>query len=205
MPNSASAAPPVAVLCLFGAGGHGRVVASQVRRFLQREVIFADSRAEVSGLEIAFQGIETILGYEVVITIGDNAVRRDLHAKLQAPLSAALVMEPSRVFSEQIGAGSQILAGAIINVGANIGQGTIVNSGAIIEHDVQVGDFCHLAPGSVVGGGAQLGASVLLGTSASVLPGISVASGTIIGAGAVVVHDILVPGTYLGVPARNIA
>ncbi|WP_417427143.1 hypothetical protein, partial [Hoeflea sp.] len=168
MPNSASAAPPVAALCLFGAGAHGRVVASQVRRFLQRQVIFADTRPEVPGLEIVFQGIETILGHEVVITIGDNAVRRDLHAQLQAPCSAALVMEPCRVFSDQIGAGSQVLAGAIVNTGASIGRGVIVNSGAIVEHDVQVGAFCHLAPGSVIGGAAQLGADVLLGTNATV-------------------------------------
>lgn len=205
MSNSASAAPPVAALCLFGAGGHGRVVASQVRRFLQRQVIFADARAEVRGLEIVFQGIETILSHEVVITIGDNAVRRDLHEKLQAPLSAALVMDPCRVFSDQIGDGSQVLAGAIVNTGASIGRGVIVNSGAIVEHDVQVGDFCHLAPGSVIGGGAQLGANVMLGTNATILPGISVAGETVIGAGAVVTQDIARPGTYIGTPARQIA
>ena len=204
MPNSAPANPPASALCLFGAGAHGRVVASQVRRFLQRKVIFADNRAKVSGLEIAFQGIETILGHEVAITIGDNAVRRDLHAQLQAPLAAALVMEPCRVFSDQIGAGSQVLAGAIVNTGACIGRGTIINSGAIVEHDVQVGDFCHLAPGSVIGGGAHLSANVLLGTNATVLPGVSVAAGSLIGAGAVVTRDITCPGTYVGVPARQI-
>lgn len=205
MPNSAPANPPASALCLFGAGAHGRVVASQVCRFLQRKVIFADNRTEVPGLEIVFQGIETIVAHEVVITIGDNAVRRNLHAQLQAPLSSALVMEPCRVFSDQIGAGSQVLAGVIINTGASIGRGTIVNSSAIVEHDVQVGDFCHLAPGSVIGGGARLGANVLLGTNATVLPGISVAAGSVIGAGAVVTHDIASPGTYVGAPARRIA
>jgi len=205
MPNSAPETPAVPALCLFGAGGHGRVVASQMRRFLQRQVIFADTRAEVPGLEIAFQGIEAIHGHEVVITIGDNAVRRELHAQLQAPLSAALVMEPCRVFSDQIGAGSQVLAGALVNTGASIGRGVIVNSGAIVEHDVHVGDFCHLAPGSVVGGGAHLDANVLVGTNATVLPGISIAGETIIGAGAVVTQDIVRSGTYIGAPARQIA
>lgn len=181
------------------------MVGAQVRRFLQRKVVFADIRAEVPGLEITFLGIEAIQGHEVVITIGDNVVRRALHEQLKMLISAALVVEPSRVFSSKIGAGSQVLAGAIINTGARIGLGTIVNSGAIVEHDAEIGDFCHLAPGSVTGAGARLGASVLLGTNAAVLPGRCVVKGTVIGAGAVVARDITRSGTYVGVPARQIA
>lgn len=192
-------------LCLFGAGGHGRVVASQVQRFLHRDVIFADNRADVPGLKITFQGLDAIKGHDVVITIGNNTVRRIIQEQLHSPLASALIMEPLRVFSDQIGVGTQVLAGAIINIGAVIGRGAIINSGAIVEHDAYVGDFCHLAPGSAIGGAVQLGNDVMIGTNATVLPGLSIAAGTVIGAGATVTQDITDSGIYVGVPARRIS
>jgi sugar O-acyltransferase (sialic acid O-acetyltransferase NeuD family) len=198
-------ADPLRPLCLFGAGGHGRVVRAQAKRFLHREALFGDGRATVPGLAIAFHDITAITGCDVVVTIGDNTTRRSLQELLSPDLvSPALVMEPDRVFASSIGPGSQILAGAIINPGAVIGKGVIVNSGAIVEHDCHVGDYCHVAPGSVVGGGARLGAGVLLGSNATVLPGVCVAEAAVIGAGAVVTSDITEAGTYVGVPARRL-
>lgn len=194
---------PIRPLCLYGAGGHGRVVGAQARRFLQREVLFGDDRATVPGLAIAFHDITAITGWDVVVTIGDNTTRRALQERLSPDqVAPALVMEPDRVFAVSIGPGSQILAGAIINPDAVIGTGVIVNSGAIVEHDCRIGDYCHIAPGSVIGGGAQLGVGVLLGSNATVLPGIRIADAAVIGAGAVVTRDITEAGTYVGVPAR---
>lgn len=192
-------------LCLFGAGGHGRVLAAQVARFRPREIRFADQRKSVTGLDLAWHEIGAITGCDVTVAIGDNALRRNLQEQI-APgaVSAALVMEPARCFALALGEGSQILAGAIVNPGARIGRGVILNSGAIVEHDCDIGDFCHLAPGSVMGGGARLGAGSLLGTNATILPGISVCAHVRIGAGAVVTRDITAPGTYAGLPARAV-
>lgn len=201
-----------AVACLFGAGGHGRVVAAQLWRFHKTACLFADANRDlgttVSGMAVVGQAIADVVQYPLLITIGDNGRRAALQREAEG-LGArmmAIVMEPTVYMAETApGPGSQVLAGALVNTGALIGRGVIINSRAVVEHDARVGDFCHLAPGSVIGGGVQFGEQVFLGTNATVLPGISVASGAVIGAGAVVTRDITRPGTYVGVPAKALA
>jgi sugar O-acyltransferase (sialic acid O-acetyltransferase NeuD family) len=194
------------VLCLFGAGGHGRVVAAQTRRLLRISVIFGDTNEELKSVDsilVRYNALEKVKDAKVLVTIGDNTRRKALQEQADDCIALALLVDPSRVFSEAIGRGSQILAGAIINAGTRIGIGTIVNSNAVVEHDCTIGAFCHIAPGAVLGGGASLGDGVLLGTGAIVLPGVHVAAGTTVGAGSVVTRDIDVSGVWFGAPARQ--
>lgn len=197
-------------LCLFGAGGHGRVVAAQIlARAPTVRVCFGDGarpETEVDGIALLFREIEEVVGNRILVTVGENDTRRRLQmAALEAGLELArAVIDPARFFASPPGVGTQVLAGAIVNTGARIGAGVIVNSGAVVEHDSMLGDFCHMAPGSVLGGGAALGAGSLLGTNATVLPGVRVAPGCVIGAGGVVTADLTTPGTYAGVPVRHL-
>lgn len=46
-----------------------------------------------------------------------------------------------------------------------------------------------------------IGDNVSIGSNATILP-VTICNNVIIGAGAVVTHDIVTPGTYLGNPAR---
>lgn len=198
-------------LCLFGAGGHGRVLATQIRaRAPAVRLCFGDGarpETELDGIALRFRKIEEVAGYRILVTVGENATRRRLQtAALDAGLELArVVIDPARFFASPPGVGTQVLAGAVVNTGARIGAGVIVNSGAVVEHDCEIGGFCHMAPGSVVGGGAVLGAGSLLGTNATVLPGVRVAPGCVIGAGGVVTADLTVPGTYAGVPVRRLS
>lgn len=197
-------------LCLFGAGGHGRVVAAQVLRSEGRDVCFADSRLApgtmVGGIQVNWSAIPDVRDCELIVTIGRNSTRAALQAEgegMGLQLST-FIADPHNYFGSAPGAGSMVLAGAIVTLDAQIHKGVIVNSGAIVEHDVVIGDFCHLAPGSVIAGGATIGSQVFVGANATVLPGVSVAAGTTIGAGAVVNRDIVASGVYVGVPARRI-
>lgn len=199
-----------APLCLFGAGGHGRVVAAQiVRRAPRRRLCFGDTAqlAEVDGIAVQFGDITQAAGHAIVVSVGDNAARRRLQMAAQAAGLdlARVVIDTASYFAAAPGPGAQVLAGAVVNSGARIGAGVIVNSNSVAEHDTQIGDFCHLAPGSIAGGGAVLGAGTLLGTNATVLPGVRVVAGCVIGAGAVVCRDLDTPGTYVGTPARRLS
>ena len=80
----------------------------------------------------------------------------------------------------------------------------IVNHGAVVDHDVQVGDFSHVAPLAALSGNVRIGARVLVGAGAQVLPGVRVADDVVIGAGSVVRAHLAEPGVYAGVPARRI-
>lgn len=49
----------------------------------------------------------------------------------------------------------------------------------------------------------QVGNNVSIGSNATIMP-VSICDGAVIGAGAVVVHDIVTLGRYVGNPARRI-
>jgi UDP-N-acetylbacillosamine N-acetyltransferase len=197
-------------LCCFGAGGHGRVVASQWRARRREKVVFADQAvvlgSVVDDTEVRFPGLASIQGYSLLVTIGDNAQRAALQTEAQqlGLDLATFVADEDGYFAKPPEAGSMVLAGAIVNIGARIGQGVIVNSGAIVEHDCTVGAFTHLSPGARIAGGCTLGERVWVGTGATLIPELVIAPGTVIGAGASVLSSISEPGVYAGVPARRI-
>lgn len=199
------------LLCLYGAGGHGRAIATQAKRSGWPNVVFADATVplgtSVAGNQVRFRSLEEIEADALLICIGDNRMRRQRQQEARAlgHNLATLIVDPSRYFGEAAGEGVVVLAGAIVNANARIGDGAIVNSGAIVEHDVELGAFCHVAPGAVLGGGAHLGEESLLGTNATVLPGVEIGDHIAIGAGAVVARSITEPGIYAGVPARRIS
>ena len=197
-------------LCLFGAGGHGRVVAGIAKRIWPGKVIFGDSNVIVGtlvdGMRVEVANLRDLGKCKVIVTVGANSIRRELQTRAnQLGLACAyLVADTASYFTSVPGDGSMILTSAVVNVGSSIGRGVIINTGAVVEHDCTINDFCHLAPNSVVLGGCTLDNDVLLGANSTILQGLHICSDVVIGAGAVVVQDITEPGTYAGVPARKI-
>lgn len=197
-------------LCLFGAGGHGRVVASQIKRQHELALCFGDAALhpgdEIDGIKVNFCSIPDVTDYQLIITIGNNAIRQRLQNSAEATGQTIVhfISDDAHYFAAPPKTGTQVLSGALVNTGAEIGAGVIINSGAIVEHDSIIGNYCHLAPGSVVCGGVNLGENVLMGANATVLPGVSIASNCIIGAGAVVTQNILTTGIYIGAPAKPV-
>jgi UDP-perosamine 4-acetyltransferase len=89
-----------------------------------------------------------------------------------------------------LGAGAQIMAGAIIQPGVRIGRNVLVNTCAVVEHDCVVEDHVHLAPASVLCFGVRVGQEVHVGAGAIVLPQVNLGSGSVVAAGAVVANDL---------------
>jgi sugar O-acyltransferase (sialic acid O-acetyltransferase NeuD family) len=86
--------------------------------------------------------------------------------------------------------GSQIMAGAVLQVGTEIGENSLVNTRASIDHHCRIGAHVHVGPGAVLCGQVEIGAGVHVGAGAVLLPGISVGEGAVIAAGAVVRHAV---------------
>jgi sugar O-acyltransferase (sialic acid O-acetyltransferase NeuD family) len=106
--------------------------------------------------------------------------------------------------SATVGAGTQILAQAVVAADARIGDACIVNHRANVDHDCLIGNGVHLAPGSTLCGCVAVDDNVMIGAGAVVLPRLTIGKNTIVGAGAVVTHD-LPPGVVaVGIPARVI-
>lgn len=197
-------------ICLFGAGGHGCGVASQIASVTGRVPIFADEMlplgTELAGTSVRFAKLEEIGEHPLIVTIG-SAVRRRAVQERAVALGLSVtyfVADVGHYFAAPPGPGSVVLAGSIVNSGADISEGVIVNCGAIVEHGCRIGAYSHVAPGAVIAGDVELGADVWIGANATVLQGLSICAGTMIGAGAVVTKAIMVPGVYVGQPARRI-
>lgn len=196
---------------VFGAGGHGRVVADAALCAGWDVLGFLDDRRPV-GDELA---LGRVLGdrswcrahpeVALALGIGDNAVRQQLAEELEsAGIQLATVIHPSAVVSRaaRLEPGAVVLALAVINAGARVERGAIVNSAAVVEHDVVVGHFAHVSPNATLAGAARLGDRSQLGAGACALPGVTIGASCVVGAGAVVTRDVPAHSVCRGVPAR---
>ncbi|WP_020681714.1 acetyltransferase [Marinobacterium rhizophilum] len=200
-------------LAILGASGHGKVLADMAELLGWQDVIFFDDakpwiekagrwRVEGGTSEL----IATIQAYNgAIVAIGDNLVRLDKQ-RLLAESGGALIslVHPQASVSRyaSIGAGSVVMAGAVINVDAHVGKGCIINTGATVDHDCELGDGVHLSPGVHLAGGVKVGRESWVGIGASVKQLVSIGDGVVVGAGAAVVQNLPDRCTALGVPAR---
>jgi sugar O-acyltransferase (sialic acid O-acetyltransferase NeuD family) len=201
-------------LIVFGAGGHGRVVAETAENagwtitgFIDDKAPAGtkiDSRHRVLGNREWLSSLPRE-GYQVALGIGDNYTRGAIALYLESlGFAMAIIISSSAVVSPsaQVGMGTVVLPGAIINSNATIGKGAIINSGAVVEHDSKVGEYAHLSPRSTLGGGAEVGEFTQIGIGSSILPLVSVGRRGILGAGAVATRSVPDDVVAFGVPAR---
>jgi len=137
--------------------------------------------------------------------VGDNRPRQRLFDLGRGHgLQPLTVMHPAASCSRHavVGAGCQLLPGAIVNAGATLGVNVLVNSGAIVEHDCEIGDHTHVATGARMASTVRVGVRAHIGAGATVRQGIVIGDEAIVGAGAVVVTDVARGQTVVGVPAR---
>lgn len=99
--------------------------------------------------------------------------------------------------NSEIGEGSAILNGAIINR-AHIGKNCVVNSGGIVEHDCIIGNNTFIGPGAVIGGFTTIGKNCFIGLGARIGNGLKIGDNISIAMGAVVSKNLEEPGIYHG-------
>ncbi|MFI2857088.1 acetyltransferase [Paenibacillus sp. JSM ZJ436] len=201
-------------LMIIGAGGHGKVCAdiamkmdnwSSISFLDDNESITTFKDIEVIGTSSEIS--EYIREYDVFIAVGDNVVRQRLQQELES-LGAQLttLIHPSAVIGEQvqIGIGSVVMAGAVINCCTQIGKGCIINTSSSIDHDNTIGDYVHISPGVHLAGTVDIGHGSWLGIGSTVSNNLKVVEWCTIGAGSVMVRDITEPGVYVGIPVRRV-
>jgi sugar O-acyltransferase (sialic acid O-acetyltransferase NeuD family) len=202
-------------LAILGASGHGKVVADAADCLGWDTIDFFDDAWPQNGAIGAWTiegDTETLLtqlaAYDgVVVAIGHNLTRMQKHAELAskgAPLVS--IVHPAAMISRHasIGAGSVVMASAVVNVDTKLGEACIINTGATIDHDCQLGDGVHVSPGAHLAGGVVVDEYSWIGIGASVRQQIHIGTGVIVGAGAVVIHNVPDYCKVAGVPARVI-
>jgi sugar O-acyltransferase (sialic acid O-acetyltransferase NeuD family) len=194
-----------AELIILGAGGHARVVIDALRRMDARIVGICDPVLPAGSP--GPMGIRGLGGDEAlerfdpgrvqlvngIGSIGDPKVRIAVYERLAGKgWQFASVTHPSAVIGAEcvIGAGSQIMAGAILQVGTRIGVNAIVNTSVSIDHDCMIGDHAHIAPGAVLCGDVVIGEETHIGSRAVIVQGVTVGAGVKVGLGAVVTRNL---------------
>jgi len=199
---------------VIGAGGHAKVVVSLLQECRMHVAGLFDDDPQKWGTEILgvriLGPINDIKKYaqegQFIIGIGNNRMRHDLARKWEGVLSWLSIAHPTAYVhsSVNLGPGTVVFAGAVVQPHTIIGRHSIINTGATVDHDCKLGSYVHIAPGVHVAGGVNIGEGTMLGIGASVLPGKRIGRWVTVGAGAVVIDDLADNVTAVGVPARVI-
>ncbi len=201
-------------LLIIGASGHGRVVADiAVKLNIWENIAFLDDNdalRESIGLKVigsSKEALNYIKDWEIFIAVGNNEIRRRMQKELEAKgASIPVLIHPDTALGSmvEVGAGTVVMAGAVINSSTTIGKGCIINTGATVDHDNLFGDYVHISPGAHTAGNVKIGSNSWLGIGSVVSNNLNITRDCVIGAGSVVIKNIDKTGTYIGVPARRV-
>lgn len=207
-------------IVVFGASGHARVVMDICRLEGSYEVVGLLDSYKSRG--IAYCGHEVIGSWQdlpelvssgmvsgAIVAIGDNWSRARIVANIRGVLPDfrfVTAVHPSAQVANDVvlGAGSVVMAGAVINPGSEIGEFCIVNTRASLDHECVMGDYSSLGPGAVVGGCVRIGAYSAIGIGAVVLQETQIGKHTVVGASSTVFKDVPEGVIAYGTPARVI-
>lgn len=194
-------------LSIIGASGHGKVIADIARLNGYEKLVFLDdneSITECAGIPVIGKSKDAPDG-PVFVAIGNASIRRQLMDYYSDRIQPVLIHPRSTVADRvDIGKGTVVMAGAVINPDVSIGEGCIINTSCSIDHDCIISDYVHVSVGAHICGTVAVGENTWVGAGATIINNIKICSNSFIGAGAVIVKDITQPGMYVGVPAKLI-
>ena len=192
-------------LFIYGASGHGKVVADIAKALGYENINFID---DGENEHISFDEFVLLKRkVPVALGIGDNKIRSEIYKRLiDNGFNVVTLIHPKAIVSQsaKIGIGTVVMPGGIINTETKIEEGVIVNSGSILEHECKIGQFAHISPNVSLAGNVIVGSFSHIGIGATVIQNITIGKNCIIGAGAVVVNDIKDSKKVVGIPAKEI-
>lgn len=207
-------------IVIIGAGGFGREVQWLIERINAKNITwqlkgYIDDAIEAGTLINGYPvlgGIDYLLEMEdeiaVVCAIGSSKIRKKIVEKIanKDNIEFPNLIDPHVQMSNyiELGVGNIICAGSILTVNISIGDFTIVNLDCTVGHDVILNSFVTVYPSVNISGCVKIGESTEIGTGTKIIQGKTIGDEIIIGAGAVVVKDLEISGTYVGVPVKAV-
>lgn len=208
----------MANLIIVGGAGHAKVIADIVEKEGKHHLIgFIDEKRKGEALSYPILGTEKDLPHllekhqvtALVVGVGDNHIREKAATRLRAnfpALNFPALVHPGASLGKnvQIGAGTVVMAQAVVNPCSTVGDFCIINTNASLDHDCTLGDFASLAPGATIGGDCAIGRKSAIGIGATILHGIHIGAESVIGAASLVNADIPAYRVAYGAPAKII-
>jgi sugar O-acyltransferase (sialic acid O-acetyltransferase NeuD family) len=203
-------------LVIIGGGGHASVLAD-ILLSQKREILAVISPDDISQRAV-FIGITQLNNDADVLTFSPNdvllvnGIGMLPNSKLKFELNEhflSLGYQFETVIAEsalvspfaKLAQGTQVFAGAIVQVGVTVGEHSVINSGAIVEHDCLIGPYNHIAPHATLCGQVVTEAGVYVGAGATVIQNVNLAWDSIVGAGAIVTKSLSPQQIYY--PSRS--
>lgn len=139
------------------------------------------------------------------IGVGNPKNRKIIFDKLRSIGGESVtVISPHAIIGKydiNIGNGSAIMSGAIIESTASIGENCLINLNAMVTHGSVIGNFTEISIGAAIAGNSIIGNNVFIGANSTILPNITIGKNVVIAAGSVVTKDIPDNCMAAGVPA----
>ena len=188
-------------LAIYGAGGHGRVVADTASMLGWQEIVFYDEswfKQQKNSIWPVVGNYENLLAnlsvYDgVIVAIGNCEIRLKKTRELFSFDTPIISLVHPKAFvspNSTLSQGSVVFAGAVINIAAKLGEACVINTGATVDHDCIIGAGVHICPGANLSGGVEVGEVSWIGVGSCIRHGIKIGSNVMIGAGAAIVKDV---------------
>ena len=193
-------------MVIYGASGHGIVIRDLLSQNGIKHWQFVDDEPKQGWYgESVTHPTSIILHKDVkaILAVGNNRIRKELSNRYN--LDYQKIAHPSVIHSlpsNQIGKGTVMMAGVVINPEVWIGRHCILNTGVCVDHECRIEDYVHVSPNATLCGNIQVGEGSHIGAGAVVIQGIRIGKWATVGAGAVVIKDVPDFAVVVGNPAR---
>jgi UDP-perosamine 4-acetyltransferase len=202
-------------LVIYGAGGHGKVVADITEKsesftiagFIDNAEIEEHFGYKVLGKDEELSSLkEKGIDY-IFVAIGNAKIRKKISENLiKSKLLFATIIHPSAQIGRDsnIGQGTVVMPGAVIGPNTRIGDGCVINTCASVDHDSVLDDYVQIAPGAHLGGKINVGQGTFVGIGSCIKDKITLGKWSVIGAGSAVVDNVPDFVVSYGLPAKVI-
>ena len=205
-------------LVIFGSGQHSKVVVDEINRLKKFNLLgylSNQDKKKHSLKKVKFLGnIKNIKNinyknYFGIIAVGQGNIREKIlkeikNLKIKIKWEKIISKDAKISTKTEIGEGTVIISGSVINRGTKIGKHCLINTGSIIDHDNQFGNFSSCGPGVITGGNVKVGKFSFLGIGSVIKNNIKIKNNTIIGAKSLILKDCKQNSVYFGSPAKFI-
>ena len=199
------------MFAIFGTGGFGRELVGPAKAMLGSRAdglvfVVDDPHGPVMGIPVISTD-ELSERDEVIVAIGDSALRQSVADRLKARPGALIA--PTNIIGPdvEIGEGAVLCDFTMVTASARIGRHFQCNIYSYVAHDCVIGDFVTFAPRVCCNGNVHVGDGAYIGTGAVLKQGSSgkplvIGRGAVVGMGAVVTKDVADGAVVVGNPAR---
>lgn len=175
---------------IYGASGHGLVVADIAKACGYIDIIFVD---DGDNKYPSFEDINDKQHIPIAFGIGNNRTRQNLFDEVsQYGFEIVSLVHPTAIISSSVtlDIGTVVMPNVVVNSKSRIGCGVILNSSSVIEHENIIENFVHISPNVSLSGNVIIKENTHIGIGSSVIQGITIEKNCIIGAGSVIVRNI---------------